>query len=62
MVVDQLGADSNVFELETWLCSKIGVGLGIQPGAEQINNLDGAFFPGAGFKKLLLASLYGPGL
>ena len=56
MVLYQLIIDAHVFQAQTWQFGHKAVILGIQPGADDINELDRAPISRPGFEKLFLAS------
>ena len=60
VLVDQLVGDVDVAELEAGQLGLVGVGLGVEPGPEQVDDLDPALLAGARLEQLLLAGADGP--
>ena len=58
MLVDQLVGDVDVVELEARQLGLVGVGLGVEPGPEEVDDLDPALLAGAGLEQLLLAGAH----
>ena len=58
VLVDQLVGDVDVAELEARQLGLVGVGLGVEPGPEQVDDLDPALLAGARLEQLLLAGAH----
>ena len=59
VVADQLVLDPHVLQLQAGQGGEVGVGLGVEPGGDDVDDLDRAGFPGAGLEQFLLAAADG---
>jgi hypothetical protein len=55
VLVHEIGGDVDVIELEARKFSLVGVGLGVEPGPEQVDDFDLALLPGPRLEQLLVA-------
>ena len=59
MLVDELGGDVDVVELQARQLGLVGVALRVEPRLEQVDDLDAALVAGAVLEELLLAGANG---
>jgi hypothetical protein len=57
VLAHHLRGDAHILELQARQVGEVGVGLGVEAGADQVDQLDRAVLTGAGLEQLLLAGL-----